>query len=140
MYKNAQRRFSQIVHHAAWLSFWNDLVGSPGVPQRETVRFIAASQPHAGDVLNAIPMRYPVRTECGHACGGQDLQTNFFILIFPLIPDSGRLTPCTVHECVDSYLDHEDVSSDESRVVRSHTHTRAHNTAILENASSHFSR
>ena len=22
---------------------------------------------------------YPVRTECGHACGGQDLQTHFFI-------------------------------------------------------------
>ena len=32
--KNAQRRFSQIVHHAAWLRFWNELVCT-GVPQRE---------------------------------------------------------------------------------------------------------
>ena len=48
------------MHHAAWLSFWNELVGT-GVPQREAVRFIAGSQPHAGDVLNAIPMRSEFR-------------------------------------------------------------------------------
>ena len=58
--ENVQHRFSQIVHHAAWLSFWNELVNT-GVPQREAVRFIAASQPHAGDVLNAIPMRSEFR-------------------------------------------------------------------------------
>ena len=58
--QNAQRRFSQIVHHAAWLSFWNELACT-GVPQREAVRFIAASQPHAGDVPNAIPMRSEFR-------------------------------------------------------------------------------
>ena len=44
----------------AQLQFWNELVGT-GVPQREAVRFIAASQPHAGDVLNAIPMRSEFR-------------------------------------------------------------------------------
>ena len=54
--QNAQRRFSLIIHHAAWLDFWNEL-GSPGVARRESVRFVAVSQPHAGDILNAIPMR-----------------------------------------------------------------------------------
>ena len=42
------------------LRFWNELT-STGVPQGEAVRFIAASQPHAGDVLNAIPMRREFR-------------------------------------------------------------------------------
>ena len=58
--QNAQRRFSQIISHAAWLDFWNELQ-APGVARREAVRFIAVSQPHAGDVLNAIPMRREFR-------------------------------------------------------------------------------
>ena len=59
--QNAQRRFSLIVSHAAWLDFWNELHVTVGMPRREIVRFIAASQPHAGDVLNAIPMRREFR-------------------------------------------------------------------------------
>ena len=36
--QNAQRRYSLIVHHAAWLGFWNELQLA-GVPRREAVRF-----------------------------------------------------------------------------------------------------
>jgi hypothetical protein len=45
-----------IVHHAAWLGFWNELQLA-GEPRREAVRFVSVSQPHAGDVFNAVPMR-----------------------------------------------------------------------------------
>ena len=58
--QNAQRRYSLIVHHAAWLGFWNEL-NLAGAPRREAVRFISVSQPHAGDVLNAVPMRREFR-------------------------------------------------------------------------------
>ena len=51
--ENVQHRFSQIVHHAAWLSFWNELV-STGVPQREAGhRGEPGLSPHAGDVHRA---------------------------------------------------------------------------------------
>ena len=58
--QNARRRYSLIVHHAAWLGFWNELQLA-GVPRREAVRFVSASQPHAGDVFNAVPMRRDFR-------------------------------------------------------------------------------
>ena len=31
------------------------------MPRREAVRFVSASQPHAGDVFNAVPMRHDFR-------------------------------------------------------------------------------
>ena len=46
--ENVQHRFSQIVHHAAWLSFWNELV-STGVPQREAG--------HRGEPGLSVPSR-----------------------------------------------------------------------------------
>ena len=52
----AQRRYSLIIHHAAWLDLWNEL-NSSSVPRRELVRFVACSQRNAGAFLNAIPMR-----------------------------------------------------------------------------------
>ena len=56
--KHAQRRWSQIVHHSAWLSLLTRL---HGVSRREAVRFISVSQPHAGDFLNAVPKHAPYR-------------------------------------------------------------------------------
>ena len=56
--KNAQRRWSQITHHSAWLSLLTRL---HGVSRREAVRFISVSQPHAGDFLNAVPKHAPYR-------------------------------------------------------------------------------
>ena len=56
--ENAQRRWTSIVHHTAWLQHWRDLAPEPW---REQVRFVAVSQPHAGDFLNAIPMRKEFR-------------------------------------------------------------------------------
>ena len=55
---NAQRRWTAIVHHSAWLQHWRALAARPW---REQVRFVAVSQPHAGDFLNAIPMRKEFR-------------------------------------------------------------------------------
>ena len=52
---HAQKRWSAVIHHAAWLAHWNQLVAIGG---REAVRFVAASQPHAGDFLNAVPSRH----------------------------------------------------------------------------------
>ena len=43
---------------------------------------------------------YPVRTECGHACGGQDLQTHFFIIykgVSKVLPYA-HLTVCLPYE------------------------------------------
>ena len=34
-----------------------------GVPRRELVRFIAVSQPHAGDFLNSVPKSEPFRIQ-----------------------------------------------------------------------------
>ena len=56
--EHAQRRWSQIVHHSAWLSLLTRL---HGVSRREAVRFISVSQPHAGDFLNAVPKHAPYR-------------------------------------------------------------------------------
>ena len=58
--QSAQRRYSQIIHHAAWLGFWNALQ-LPGVARREAVRFIAVSQYQAGAFLNAVPSRRDFR-------------------------------------------------------------------------------
>ena len=55
---NAQRRWTAIVHHSAWLRHWRALAARPW---REQVRFVSVSQPHAGDFLNAIPMRKEFR-------------------------------------------------------------------------------
>ena len=56
--ETAQRRYSQIIHHASWLRMLEEL-GRVGL--REAVRFISVSQPYAGAFLNAIPMRKPFR-------------------------------------------------------------------------------
>ena len=56
--QNAQRRYSQIIHHLAWLHF---LARLQGVSRREAVRFISVSQPHAGAFLNAVPKHAPFR-------------------------------------------------------------------------------
>ena len=37
----------------------------------------AAARFCSGLVCVCVPSGYPVRTGCGHACGGQDLQTHF---------------------------------------------------------------
>ena len=56
--QHAQRTWSRIVHHRAWL----DLLGRQRqVSPREAVRFISVSQPHAGDFLNAVPSRATFR-------------------------------------------------------------------------------
>jgi hypothetical protein len=52
--KNAQRTYSLIIHHSAWLKL---LARLRSVSVRECVRFLAVSQPHAGDFLNAVPAR-----------------------------------------------------------------------------------
>ena len=47
---------------------------------------------------------YPVRTECGHARGGQDLQTHFFTLCYPV----SKLVACLLarrvgtEDCIES--------------------------------------
>ena len=40
--------------HGQWHEVWKQCAATSA---REAVRFVAASQPHAGDFLNAIPMR-----------------------------------------------------------------------------------
>ena len=52
--KNAQRTWSRIAHHSAWLHEASRL---RQVSAREVVRFVSVSQPHAGDFLNAVPKR-----------------------------------------------------------------------------------
>ena len=64
--QNAQRTWSRIVHHTAWLRC---LSACRQVSTREAVRFIAVSQPHAGDFLNAIPKQAVFRINtCDHVC------------------------------------------------------------------------
>ena len=50
--QHAQRTWSQIIHHSAWLQL---LVRVQTVSVREAVRLIAVSQPDAGAFLNAVP-------------------------------------------------------------------------------------
>ena len=50
--KHAQRRYSCVVHHSAWLQH---VVRLQGVSRRDLVRFVAVSQPQAGAFLNAVP-------------------------------------------------------------------------------------
>ena len=57
--KQAQRRHSLVVHHSRWLELLRRTLTERG--RRETVRVLAASQPHAGDFLNAVPARLPFR-------------------------------------------------------------------------------
>ena len=52
--QNAQRTWSQIVHHSAWVRLAQRM---RQVSLREAVRFLSVSQPHAGDFLNAVPKR-----------------------------------------------------------------------------------
>ena len=54
----AQRKYSRCIHHAAWMAHWR---WCSEVSKREAVRFISVSQLHAGDFLNAIPMRQKYR-------------------------------------------------------------------------------
>ena len=56
--QHAQRKYSQIIHHASWLRMLTTLEHA-GL--REAVRFVAVSQPFAGAFLNAVPMRKPFR-------------------------------------------------------------------------------
>ena len=56
--QHAQRTYSQIIHHSAWLQLWARL---QAVSTREAVRFVCASQPHAGDWLNAVPKHEHMR-------------------------------------------------------------------------------
>ena len=56
--QHAQRTYSQIIHHSAWLQLWARL---QAVSMREAVRFICASQPHASDWLNAVPKHEHMR-------------------------------------------------------------------------------
>ena len=73
--KGAQRRFSSIVHHAAWLKLLGRLRGQDvdaargaapsaapvaGSP-REAARFISVSQAYAGAFLNAVPKQAAFR-------------------------------------------------------------------------------
>ena len=51
---------TSIIHHGHWLGVWNQCAA---VGAREAVRFVAVSQPHAGDFLNAIPMRAAYRMD-----------------------------------------------------------------------------
>ena len=53
-HQHAQRRYSQVVHHAAW---YEVLALAAAAGPRELVRFVAASQPYAGAFLNAVPSR-----------------------------------------------------------------------------------
>ena len=50
--QGVQRKYSSVIHHAAWLKL---LITFQGVSRREAVRFIAVSQPSAGAFLNAVP-------------------------------------------------------------------------------------
>jgi hypothetical protein len=50
--QHAQRRWTQITHHSAWLQL---LARLQGVSRREAVRFVSVSQPNAGAFLNAVP-------------------------------------------------------------------------------------
>ena len=50
--QHAQSRWSQIIHHSAWLGL---LARLQGVSVREATRFISVSQPDAGAFLNAVP-------------------------------------------------------------------------------------
>ena len=50
--QHAQRRYSRIVHNAAWLKLQAEL---QRVSRREGARFMAVSQPFAGAFLNAVP-------------------------------------------------------------------------------------
>eukprot|EP00964_Phaeocystis_antarctica_P025032 scaffold14035_cov67-Phaeocystis_antarctica.AAC.1 len=67
--KGAQRRFSSIVHHAAWLNLLRRLRGQDveaargmapsaapvAASPREAARFISVPQAYAGAFLNAVP-------------------------------------------------------------------------------------
>ena len=52
--QHAQRTYSQIIHHSAWLQMFMRLLT---VSTREATRLIAVSQPHTGAWLNAVPKR-----------------------------------------------------------------------------------
>ena len=64
--QNAQRRFSQIVHHAAWLSFWNELVGT-GVPQREGDKTGRPSPDNTGPTSSGFMVPYFYRVSMDDA-------------------------------------------------------------------------
>jgi hypothetical protein len=55
---SAQRRYSQITHHSAWIRHWR-LCSRTSL--REAVRFTAVSQNQAGAFLNAVPMHKQFR-------------------------------------------------------------------------------
>ena len=50
--QHAQRKYSSVIHHAAWLKH---LTVMQAISRREAVRFVAVSQRHAGTFLNAVP-------------------------------------------------------------------------------------
>jgi len=54
--QNAQRTWSQIVHHGAWYKLWSELAA---VSTREALRLVAVMQPYAGAWLNAVPKSRP---------------------------------------------------------------------------------
>ena len=56
--QHAQRTWSQIAHHSAWLKL---LSQQRQVAPREAVRMISVAQPHAGAWLNAVPSRKAFR-------------------------------------------------------------------------------
>ena len=56
--QHAQRTYSHIIHHSAWLQL---LARLQAVSTREATRLICVSQPHAGDWLNAVPKREHMR-------------------------------------------------------------------------------
>ena len=53
--QHVQRKLSSVVHQSDWLKLLQRLRSLPGCGKREAARFIAVSQPHAGDYLNAVP-------------------------------------------------------------------------------------
>ena len=56
--RHAQRRYLSIIHHSAWIKLGTEL---PDL--REKVRFIAVSQPGAGNFLHAVPPRKPFQLQ-----------------------------------------------------------------------------
>ena len=50
--QSAQRRYSSVVNHGAWLKH---LTQCQSISRREAVRFMCVSQPNAGTFLNAVP-------------------------------------------------------------------------------------
>ena len=56
--QGAQRRYSSVIHHDAWLLH---LIECQGASRREAVRFVAVSQPHAGTYINAVPAKHGFR-------------------------------------------------------------------------------